>query len=72
VFAVLDLFTNENGAGTDPAGAALGLFFHLTSGAATYAPSELAAWLAGAGFEPPKRIPIRRNPAQTLYRAVRR
>jgi SAM-dependent methyltransferase len=72
VFAVLDLFASEKGEMPDPAGAALGLFFYLTSGAATYSPSQLAGWLDEAGFSAPKKIAIRRNPAQTLYRAVRR
>jgi 2-polyprenyl-3-methyl-5-hydroxy-6-metoxy-1,4-benzoquinol methylase len=72
VFAVLDLFTSEKGKAPDGAGAALGLFFYLTSGAATYSPSQLTAWLDEAGFSTPKRIAIRRNPAQTLFRAVRR
>lgn len=72
VFAVLDLFTSEKGKAPDAAGAALGLFFYLTSGTATYSPSQLAKWLDEAGFSAPKRIGIRRNPAQGLYRAVSR
>jgi cyclopropane fatty-acyl-phospholipid synthase-like methyltransferase len=72
VFAVLDLFAAEEGKMPDAAGAALGLFFYLTSGAATYSPSELASWLSEAGFSEPKKLSIRRNPAQTLYRAVSR
>ncbi len=72
VFAVLDLFSSEEGEMPDAAGAALGLFFYLTSGAATYSPAQLASWLEDAGFAAPKRIAIRRNPVQTLYRAVRR
>jgi len=63
--AVLDLFEITG------SGAHLGLFFHLTSGAATYAPRQLAAWLAAAGFAPPRRVPLRRIPAQTLFTSVR-
>jgi SAM-dependent methyltransferase len=72
VFAVLDLFSSEEGEIPDAAGAALGLFFYLTSGAATYSPSQLATWLDDAGFSAPKKVGIRRNPAQTLYRVASR
>ena len=48
-FAVLDLFTPKEGAHAD-ASAFLGLFFYLTSAAATYSPDELAAWLAAGGL----------------------
>jgi SAM-dependent methyltransferase len=68
--AVLDLFL-PRGERTPDSAAFLGLFFHLTSGAATYAPEDLAGWLAEAGFEPPKRVRIRRIPGQTLYVARR-
>jgi 2-polyprenyl-3-methyl-5-hydroxy-6-metoxy-1,4-benzoquinol methylase len=67
-FAVLDLFTPKEGARPD-ASAFLGLFFYLTSAAATYSPGELAEWLAEAGFEKPRRVRIRRIPGQTLYEA---
>jgi len=63
--AVLDLFD------TAGSGAHLGLFFHLTSGAATYGPAQLAAWLHHAGFAAPRRVPLRRIPAQTLFQSVR-
>jgi SAM-dependent methyltransferase len=66
--AVLDLFTPPSGKRPDAA-AFLGLFFHLTSGAGTYAPGELREWLAEAGFGKPRRVRIRRIPAQTLYEA---
>jgi len=69
--AVLDLFLPRGDKPTDAA-AFLGLFFHLTSGAATYTPEDLAGWLDEAGFEPPKRVRIRRLPGQTLYLARRR
>jgi hypothetical protein len=66
--AVLDLFLPRTGKKPDAA-AFLGLFFHLTSGAATYTPGDLASWLDEAGFGPPKRVRIRRIPGQTLYLA---
>ena len=68
--AVLDLFMPKTGS-TPDAAAFLGLFFHLTSGAATYSPDDLTAWLAEAGFEKPRRVRIRRLPGQTLYLAKR-
>jgi ubiquinone/menaquinone biosynthesis C-methylase UbiE len=67
-FAVLDLFTPKEGTHADTS-AFLGLFFFLTSSAATYNPDDLAAWLAEAGFERPRRVKIRRIPGQTLYEA---
>jgi 2-polyprenyl-3-methyl-5-hydroxy-6-metoxy-1,4-benzoquinol methylase len=67
-FAVLDLFTPKEGAQAD-ASAFLGLFFYLTSSAATYSAEELAAWLGEAGFEKPRRVKIRRIPNQTLFEA---
>jgi ubiquinone/menaquinone biosynthesis C-methylase UbiE len=66
--AVLDLFMPKSGKAPDAA-AFLGLFFHLTSGAATYSPDDLADWLAEAGFTKPKGVRIRRIPGQTLYLA---
>jgi SAM-dependent methyltransferase len=64
--AVLDLFLPPEGKAGDAA-AFLGLFFHLTSGAATYSPDDLAGWLDAAGFGKPKRVRIRRIPGQTMY-----
>jgi hypothetical protein len=58
--------------GAGYASAFLGLFFFLTSAAATYSPDELAVWLAEAGFEKPRRVRIRRIPGQTLYEARKR
>jgi ubiquinone/menaquinone biosynthesis C-methylase UbiE len=66
--AVLDLFMPKSGR-TPDAAAFLGLFFHLTSGAATYSPDDLGGWLAEAGFTKPKGVRIRRIPGQTLYLA---
>jgi len=65
--AVLELL-----GGRRPGSAAhLALFFHLTSGAATYPPEQLAQWLARAGFTPPRPVTVRRLPAQTLLQSVR-
>ena len=64
--AVLDLFSAPAGKRPD-AGALLGLFFHLTSAAETYSPGDLREWLREAGFRKPRRVRIRRIPAQTLY-----
>lgn len=69
--AVLDLFLPRGDKVADSA-AFLGLFFHLTSGAATYTPEDLAGWLERAGFGPPKRVRIRRIPGQTLFVAQKR
>jgi SAM-dependent methyltransferase len=68
--AVLDLFApaREDAAGS---GALLGLFFYVTSGAATYRPAQLDAWLARAGFGAPRRTTLRRLPGQTLVQARR-
>jgi 2-polyprenyl-3-methyl-5-hydroxy-6-metoxy-1,4-benzoquinol methylase len=66
--AVLDLFLPR--AGTTPDSAAfLGLFFHLTSGAATYAPEDLHGWLKEAGYAGSRKITIRRIPGQSVYEA---
>ncbi|MFL5894190.1 MAG: methyltransferase [Thermoleophilaceae bacterium] len=64
--AVLDLFTKQK----PDAGALLGLFFYLTSEAATYSPQDLQSWFDQAGFKKPKRVKIRRIPNQTLYVAA--
>ena len=70
VVAVLDLFLP---AGDRPAdqSAFLGMHFWLASGASTYTPDDLREWLREAGFAAPRRIRIRRIPAQTLYEARR-
>jgi SAM-dependent methyltransferase len=69
--AVLDLFTRPAGKRPDSS-AYLGLFFHLTSGAETYSPADLAGWLEEAGFERPRRVRVRSIPMQTLYQATAR
>jgi ubiquinone/menaquinone biosynthesis C-methylase UbiE len=66
--AVLDLFLPRTGK-TPDAAAFLGLFFHLTSGAATYAPEDLRDWFSEAGLERPRKVTIRRIPGQTVYEA---
>jgi ubiquinone/menaquinone biosynthesis C-methylase UbiE len=66
--AVLDLFAEPAKRKPDTA-AYLGLFFYLTSAAATYRSDELAQWLAEAGFEPPRKITIRRIPGQLVFEA---
>ena len=67
--AVLDLFTRPPGKRPDGS-AYLGLFFHLTSGAETYSPADLAGWLDEAGFERPRRVRVRSIPSQTLFQAT--
>jgi hypothetical protein len=66
--AVLDMF-RADGKRQRASAATLGLFFHLTSGADLYSPSELAAFLKEAGFSAPKRTKVRRIPDQDLYQA---
>ena len=48
-WAVLDYFKPEGGRGSG-AHALLGLFFFLTSSAATYRESEIRGWMTGAGL----------------------
>lgn len=69
--AVLDLFADPGGRHAGQ-GAMLGLFFFLTSAAATYSPAQLTEYLDAAGFDAPKRTRIRRIPDQALYQARRR
>jgi SAM-dependent methyltransferase len=68
--AVLDLFTPPGGKRPDSA-AFLGLFFYLTSAAATYSPEDLRSWLSRTGFGRPRKVRIRRIPNQTLYEAAK-
>lgn len=68
--AVLDLFMPPRDTRAD-AGAMLGLFFHLTSSAATYTEDQLREWLAEAGFGRPRRIKLRRLPNLALFEARR-
>ncbi|HLB22009.1 MAG TPA: methyltransferase [Solirubrobacteraceae bacterium] len=66
--AVLDMFRSDSKHERASA-AALGLFFHLTSGADLHSPAELAEYFAQAGFGAPKRTKIRRIPDQQLFQA---
>jgi cyclopropane fatty-acyl-phospholipid synthase-like methyltransferase len=66
--AVLDMFRSE-AKHERASAAALGLFFHLTSGADLHSPAELADYLSQAGFGMPKRTKIRRIPDQQLLQA---
>jgi O-methyltransferase/methyltransferase family protein len=68
--AVLDMFRADADAKRQRASAAaLGLFFHLTSGADLHSPRELGDYMREAGFSKPKRTRIRRIPDQDLYQA---
>ena len=69
VVAVLDMFRSD--AKRQPASAAaLGLLFHLTSGADLHSPEELRGYMLDAGFSAPRRTRIRRIPDQALYQAT--
>jgi 2-polyprenyl-3-methyl-5-hydroxy-6-metoxy-1,4-benzoquinol methylase len=66
--AVLDMFRSD--AKRQRASApALGLFFHLTSGADLPSPGELAEYFKNAGFDAPKRKRVRRISDQDLFQA---
>jgi 2-polyprenyl-3-methyl-5-hydroxy-6-metoxy-1,4-benzoquinol methylase len=67
--AVLDMF-RADARRQHASAAALGLLFHLTSGADLHSPGELADYMREAGFQPPKRTKIRRIPDQDLYQAT--
>jgi 2-polyprenyl-3-methyl-5-hydroxy-6-metoxy-1,4-benzoquinol methylase len=66
--AVLDMFRSDAKRQRASA-AALGLLFHLTSGADLHSPDELAGFLAESGFSTPKRTKVRRIPDQDLFQA---
>jgi SAM-dependent methyltransferase len=66
--AILDLFASQR---KPDSGAMLGLFFYLTSAAATYTDAEVRDWFARAGFERPRRLVIRRIPNQAVYEAAK-
>jgi 2-polyprenyl-3-methyl-5-hydroxy-6-metoxy-1,4-benzoquinol methylase len=66
--AVLDMFRLDAKRQRGSA-AALGLLFHLTSGADLHSPRELGEYMAEAGFGKPRRTKIRRIPDQDLYQA---
>ena len=66
--AVLDMFRSDARRQRASA-AALGLLFHLTSGADLHSPEELTGYMTEAGFSAPKRTRIRRIPDQDLYQS---
>jgi 2-polyprenyl-3-methyl-5-hydroxy-6-metoxy-1,4-benzoquinol methylase len=66
--AVLDMFRSDARRQRASA-AAVGLLFHLTSGADLHSPEELAGYFAEAGFDAPKRTKVRRIPDQDLFQA---
>ncbi|HWF31533.1 MAG TPA: methyltransferase [Solirubrobacteraceae bacterium] len=66
--AVLDMFRSDAKRQRASA-AALGLFFHLTSGADLHSPAELAEYFSEAGFDAPRRTRIRRIPDQQMFQA---
>ena len=68
---VLDLYDRPAGKRPD-AGSLLGLFFHLTSGADTYATQEVAGWLRESGFGEAKVRRLPQLPGLALLRAERR
>jgi 2-polyprenyl-3-methyl-5-hydroxy-6-metoxy-1,4-benzoquinol methylase len=65
-WAVLDYFKPDSGRKSG-AHALLGLFFFLTSSAATYRESEIRGWMTNAGFGSTRRVPIRRLPDFQLW-----
>ncbi|MCW3068111.1 MAG: O-methyltransferase [Solirubrobacterales bacterium] len=67
--AVLDMFRSD-GRRQRASAAALGMLFHLTSGADLHGPGELASYMREAGFSEPKRTKVRRIPDQDLYQAT--
>ena len=67
---VLDLYSRSPGEQPD-SGSFLGLFFHLTSGARTYAAREVCEWLEASGFERPAVKTMPQLPGLGLIRAER-
>jgi hypothetical protein len=66
--AVLDMFRSD-GKRQRASAAAIGMLFHLTSGADLHSPDDLARYMREAGFSTPKRTKIRRIPDQDLSQA---
>lgn len=58
---VLDLYNRPEGQRPDSS-AMLALFFHLTSGAATYNAEQVAAWLGESGFGKAEKVTFRTLP----------
>jgi len=67
--AVLDMFRSD-GKRQRASAAAIGMLFHLTSGADLHSPAELARYMREACFSAPKRTRVRRIPDQDLYQAA--
>jgi 2-polyprenyl-3-methyl-5-hydroxy-6-metoxy-1,4-benzoquinol methylase len=67
--AVMDAFAVPSQRGA-AAATVLNLFTYLSSGVAGYAPAQLYAWFNDAGFQRPRRVPIRRIPGQAMFLAV--
>jgi 2-polyprenyl-3-methyl-5-hydroxy-6-metoxy-1,4-benzoquinol methylase len=67
--AVLDMFRSD-ATRQRASAAALGMLFHLTSGADLHSPGELSAYMREAGFSAPRRTKVRRIPDQDLYQAT--
>jgi hypothetical protein len=67
--AVLDMFRSD-GKRQRASAAAIGMLFHLTSGADLHSPSELAGYMREAGFSAPRHTRVRRIPDQGLYQAT--
>jgi hypothetical protein len=68
---VLDVYDRPAGKRPD-SGSMLGLFFHLTSTADTYAKAEVSEWLTGGGFGAVKARTLPQLPGLALLRAERR
>ena len=66
--AVLDVFAGRGRRAPAHANV-LALFVYLSSGARVHTPGELAGWLAGAGFAPPRQVRMLRIPGLSLYAA---
>jgi hypothetical protein len=64
--AVLDAFAPRSRR-ISASAATLGMFMYLSSGARCYPVADLHRWLAEAGFDAPRRIPVRRIPGLALY-----
>jgi hypothetical protein len=67
---ILDLFDRPAGKRPDVS-SMLGLFFHLTSGADTYAADDVSGWLEATGFGAPRRTTMPQLPGLALLRAER-
>ena len=67
---ILDLFDRPAGKRPDTS-SMLGLFFHLTSGADTYAADDVSGWLEASGFGTPRRTTMAQLPGLALLRAER-